>query len=385
MTLSNLLPLIIFSLFIAFAWATTIKHGSAGSINNNRFAYIDGLRGIAAVVVVVTHFWRTTPSSNGISFLFDGRANYGPIGVQIFFCITGFLFFGQIIAKKGVFSWSTFYRSRVRRILPAYLAFYALGIITVLAYGDITKASTEQIPSLADMLFFGFAGKGEGKMFASVPLDLVFGVIWTLKYEIIFYITLPFITYLVARTGIGAGLSIMFAAVGYELASTGTTFAGYFLTGGIAYILAQKTKPSTATKFLCGLCILSLIYYLITSNYQQYGVKHFIVSSSLFLLITLCKPTILESKPLRYLGEISYSIYLLHAPLLILNRVLFANILNIGTQEPQNYILVTFIGTTLIFGASAIQHKYLELPFITKSKPLSSMEEQIKTSEITIK
>lgn len=367
MTLTNLLPLIIFSLFLFFAWAVTARSSVTEISNGNRFDYIDGLRGIAAVGVVATHFWRITPSGSGVSFLFEGRANYGPLGVQIFFCITGFLFFGQMIHRRGEFSWDVFYRSRVRRIVPGYLVFYVLGVMAVIIYGDVGKASFGQLANIVDMAFMGFAGKGEGKVFAAVHLDLIFGVIWTLKYEILFYTSFPFVVYFIARVGVGAGFAIIFAIVMYELARTGETFFGYFLTGGVAYLLARKFSPPIAVRLVFGFFILFLVFYLIYSSYPSYGWERFLLASLLFLLIALCKPKILSSRPLRLLGDISYSMYLLHAPILIVNRVFFRDVVSVGHYGGGVFILVTFVGVMTVFVLSLIQYKYIELPFIRKS------------------
>lgn len=369
MSLTNLLPIFIFAFFYLFAWTATKNRAQEPQNNESRYDYIDGIRGIAAILVIATHFWRITPAAQGVSFLFEGKNNYGPLGVQIFFCITGFLFFGQMITKDMKFSWDSFYRSRIRRIIPAYCAYLILGLCAVMAYGDISKAEPAQLKNLADLAFMGFAGNGSGKIFAGVHLDIIFGVIWTLKYEALFYIAFPFIVYIVGRLSILRGFTFLFLVTIYELISTGETLCGYFLTGGLAFIIAKKRSENKYLRIaLYGVAIL-LVTNLLASNYPDFGWIRYILTSSLFIILTICRPSFLTSKPLTYLGDISYSLYLVHAPILILNRVFWAKIIELNSYDTTLYLIITFLGVLSIFTYSALQYKYIELPFLTKPQP----------------
>lgn len=368
MTITNSLPIIILALFFIFAWITTRRTNTSAQAGVGRLEYVDGLRGIASIAVVATHFWRTTPSGASVSFLFDGRANYGPLGVQIFFCITGLLFFGQMLSKKGNFSWDAFYMSRTKRILPAYASFFGLGIIAVIAYGDISKIESAHFINLLDMAFFGLLGNGGGKVFAGVYIELIFGVIWTLKYEILFYLSFPFIVFATKHTGNVISFAIMFALTAYELIKTGSTFCGYFATGGLAYIIGNKLNPSATIKYALGILCASAVYYSLSTALPPYGWKQFALSSFIFISIAICKPAFLSAKPLRHLGDISYSIYLVHAPILIMNGVLFHSLFKKGIGGPLPFAIIVFTGVFAVYTASAIQYKYIELPCMRKRK-----------------
>lgn len=368
MTLTSSVPIIVISLFILLSWIVKIRSAESDQVpaKGERFDYLDGLRGVAAVAVVVTHFWRITPSPQGVSFTFDDRLNYGSLGVQVFFCITGFLFFGQMMSRGGSFSWDNFYRSRIRRVVPAYISFLVLGVIALLLYGDIGKVKLDQVPNVIDMAFMGFAGNGAKKVFAGVTLDYIFVVIWTLRYEVLFYFVFPFIVYFIGRVGVLTGFSLLSAIVAYEIARTGGTLYGYFVVGGIAYVLFRDVNLPRIFRVLGSLLALAIAVYSVKSDYAEYGFIRFLLSSSLFLLVVSCRPVILSSAPLKYLGDISYSIYLVHAPLLIINRVVFGEIFSAGSYGAAGFFVIALSGVLSIFIVSAMQYRYVELPFLRK-------------------
>lgn len=65
-----------------------------------RYYFIDGLRGIAAICVFVGHSWRLGVKGFNLNDYSINSASFiAALGVQVFFCITGFLFFDQIIKK----------------------------------------------------------------------------------------------------------------------------------------------------------------------------------------------------------------------------------------------------------------------------------------------
>jgi peptidoglycan/LPS O-acetylase OafA/YrhL len=89
-----------------------------------RYSAIDGLRGFLALGVfvfhlIVTHRYIETgiweaPSSRFYALL-------GPVGVSVFFMITGFLFWGQMLRAKGRPAWRKLYIGRLFRIGPMYV------------------------------------------------------------------------------------------------------------------------------------------------------------------------------------------------------------------------------------------------------------------------
>ena len=89
-----------------------VKH----SLNYN--PYLDGLRGVAILLVVLFHVW-------------PDYFSFGYVGVDIFFVISGFLITQIIFTKleKNSFSFKEFYRNRIRRLFPALIILLITALI----------------------------------------------------------------------------------------------------------------------------------------------------------------------------------------------------------------------------------------------------------------
>src|SRR6266478_15429 len=144
-------------------------------------ADIDGLRGIAVLLVLAFH-------------LGTSKCSGGFIGVDVFFVISGYLIGSIILSEidRGKFSLLSFYERRVRRILPAL--FVTLAVCGMLAYEFFLPAELDQFAksflaatlSFSNILFYHQAGYFEGAA-AIKPLLHT----WSLGVEEQFYIFLP--------------------------------------------------------------------------------------------------------------------------------------------------------------------------------------------------
>lgn len=98
------------------------EHLTLPSSTRRMIPEIDGLRGIAILLVFFTHFW----PSQGSAAIFRPIAQGGWIGVDLFFVISGFLIMGILIdTKSGPGYYRNFYARRILRIFPLYYAFLA--------------------------------------------------------------------------------------------------------------------------------------------------------------------------------------------------------------------------------------------------------------------
>jgi len=145
-----------------------------GLLASSYFPSLDGLRGVAIISVIASHFGR---NESWLTFV-DGT-----IGVQIFFILSGFLITSLLLKEKvtrGRISLRNFYIRRVLRIMPvAYL--YLLVLII------LNQVFNLNIPALSFLMSFSF--------FRNIPLmnDWYTGHFWTLATEEQFYILTPFL------------------------------------------------------------------------------------------------------------------------------------------------------------------------------------------------
>ncbi len=372
MFVQQYLPLLVYTFFIALS-LIFFRGNSEDSDTSGRDVYIDGVRGLAAVSVVATHAWRLASEGSNYSFNFLLRENYGSLGVQVFFCITGFLFFSQLYSRPEGFNWNTFYRSRVRRLVPAYVASFVFGVAIIFAVGDWSAFKPAQLRHLSDMAFFGFKGNGNNLYVLGIEIDRFFSVIWTLTYEIKFYLAFPFIVWACStRRGENVALCIAIVILAYELFYTGKTFSGYFLTGALCAKYLKPLKVSDPARLAMAIIAASMVYFSLSSEFKSYGVERYFISSILFASIVVAKPRILTIRPLTVLGDISYSVYLLHAPTLMLAGYILKSMLTGSAASPLQFVLITFCAVALVFAISYASYRLIELPFLQKAKPAPS-------------
>ena len=100
--------------------------------HGNRYSSIDGLRGFLALGVFVFHLVVTHRFiETGTWEVPDSRfyVLLGPIGVSVFFMITGFLFWGKLLRTKGRPRWNALYIGRLFRIGPLYLVVVVIMLV----------------------------------------------------------------------------------------------------------------------------------------------------------------------------------------------------------------------------------------------------------------
>jgi peptidoglycan/LPS O-acetylase OafA/YrhL len=151
--------------------------------SGDRIVALDGLRGIACIIVILSHYFGEV--THGIPFLYNGWA-----GVELFFCLSGFLIGGILLDNRGSPSYfRTFYTRRAFRIFPIYYVVVSLviGASAVLAFatpiGPVYAYYTYTLNFL--LATGGVAGSNW-----LLP-------VWTLCVEEQFYILLPLFLYLI--------------------------------------------------------------------------------------------------------------------------------------------------------------------------------------------
>ena len=174
------------------------------SDGHQRLRSLDGLRGFLALAVVFHHgaiyhrhlvdgVWELPPS--------HFYTILGPIGVSLFFMVTGFLFWSRLLRQHGQPGWRRLYVDRVFRIGPLYLVAVAgLLVGVILESGLLLRASYGGLAhDIAPWLTLGLL---DGPDIAGYPgtRHLLAGVMWTLQCEWGFYFSLP-VLLLLARRG----------------------------------------------------------------------------------------------------------------------------------------------------------------------------------------
>jgi peptidoglycan/LPS O-acetylase OafA/YrhL len=294
---------------------------------------IDGLRAVAVLPVLFYHL--------GI-----GLTPGGFVGVDVFFVISGYLITGLISAEmhEGTYSITNFYVRRARRIFPALFFMCAVTALFVLLFclpSDAKRFSS----ALAAATLFGsniyfyvtadyFAAAAETR-----PLLHT----WSLAVEEQFYIFFPLILLLVRRYFGGRERLIMVAlaliSLGISIWLVRTDKAGAFyllhsrawelLLGGL---LALGVFPAIRSRVLAGalglvgLLLIAGSVLLYRENMPFPGLAALAPCIGAALLIhtgkdaSLLTAQALSMGPVRFIGLISYSLYLWHWPVAVISR-----------------------------------------------------------------
>ena len=376
-----------------------------------RFLSIDGLRGYLALGVFLHHsavwyfYLRTGQWAVPPSKLY---AQLGQSSVMLFFMITGFLFWSKLLdARTRPMSWSKLYISRVFRLTPLYaFATVCLVLASLYAAGFQFKEPLLAVAThTSQWLCFTLAGTPPINGFAETGQLL--GVGWSLRYEWLFYASLPIGALLLrisplAHFGRGAGgegvptvsprPGTMYSWLTGE--GQGVRAAGYLPLPWLLFGLAATAAiawliPGLNTMMLLGFgggIIAAHVVRIEPLRRQLVGAIWSLVAAAALLAIVRFFPSayslpvmglltlaftiiacgnslfgILHWPASRLLGEVTYSIYLLHNfALFIAFRVVFGQ--SSATLSPTAYCLVICGLSPLLVLVCYATYHWIEVP-----------------------
>ena len=322
-----------------------IRH-SASSEKQSYWAFIDGLRAIAVLSVVLYHA--------GVLWLPGGY-----VGVDIFFVISGYLIIGQIVSEKAraKFSFAEFWSRRALRILPPYLlvilACSAVAPIVLVMPGEFQAFANEVAYSalmVVNHYFLDQQGYFDRGADTKVLLHL-----WSLAVEEQFYIVAPLLIaalwglkhrlyHLTIATLFALSLWGCIALTGQQGDKNYAFFimplrAWEFIAGGaVALAVPYLVRLPRIAIEVVAISGAGAIYYAVTgfshsTPFPSYWAAIPVFGSAAIILAGMSGPnivkTILRMPPLVGIGLISYSWYLWHWPALV-----FARIYNFGEHIP---------------------------------------------------
>ncbi len=294
---------------------------------------IQGLRGISVLAVMLFHL--------GVGF--PG----GFIGVDVFFVISGFLMTGIIseeFSKRGTFSFAEFYSRRIRRIFPALLVTIllttALGYFLLLPgdYREFAESGLYAALSLGNVFFYFSTG------YFDIPAESK-GLLhtWSLGVEEQFYLIWPLVMLGLLSVGKGRRATMFWCLLGIVGAGflisvhsvlTNPKAAFYLLHARLWELAAGGLLvfvPRLGGRWLgeampgAGLGLILWSVFSLSSDMPFPGWNALPAVIGAALIIGPANTTsgaahALSFKPLTFVGQISYSLYLWHWPLIVFWR-----------------------------------------------------------------
>lgn len=349
-----------------------------------RIDFVDGIRALAALYVVLHHIWLTTypnylvdPGPLGLRWL-----AYGNIAVSVFIVVSGF---SLSIAparrdwglKDGV---KVYLQRRAWRILPTFWAALALSCIV---FGLVTPDLTGDKVSLKAIIVHGLLLQDV------INSPKPNGAFWSIAVEWQIYFLFPLFLWIIRRWGVkwlillvSCGIVLVYlSATSFEplerLLNVTPQFVALFVMGiGAAHFVKGATAPPQGRWLVLGASLLSGLFVTlcITMDIEwierQYFWIDFIAGGATACLLACLVPNprnpirrLLASGPLRSTGMYSYSIYCVHLPILWLTWHFLVT--RLTENLTWRYVWLTVIGVPVVLAGSYIFSLVFERPFLT--------------------
>jgi len=286
---------------------TVVQSGASKSGSGKFLPAIQGLRGFSAFIVFLYHVYDMSRKQSffpSVPGWIPDVMRLGQQGVMVFFMISGFLIVGSLISHANV---RRFLMDRAIRIYPVFLTIQLLSFVVG--------------PLVGYKVFHGLTPGGYFVMFwenllflpGIFDLPLVQLNAWSLSFEALFYL-IAAATYVVAfRAGrMPAWLFVSLVCVPLIWIYP----AGIFFVVGAVIYFVRPDKIYSLPKFLSLLSLATMLMVLVVFSGNRWAVFAAAIPGALaFWSVVGGKcwlSSLLKTKPLLYMGTISYSFYLWH-------------------------------------------------------------------------
>ena len=348
----------------------------------NRIDTLDGLRGFLALSVffhhtAVYHDYLQTgnwKSPNSRFYL-----HVGPAGVAVFFMITGYLFYSQLLKAGGKPDWKKLYAGRVFRILPLY--WFAV----VLVFAGVLTHCGWRLAEPAVRVLLEFVRWSMGALFAEAPVngsDFVYRitlyVTWTLRFEWFFYFSLPLLA-VAARwrwSGRLLPLFVFCAVLIHEIwtrDSAGTLICAALFAIGMGVAALRMARPSMLFQGVTASAMTAVLWVaaIAVARNMIFEPLPVLLLGGMFLLICLGTDLfgILRSRPARRLGNISFGIYLLQGAVFA-GASSFQWVRAVDLRSPLGHWAVSMMEAIALVLLATLTHAFIERPGIDLGRRL---------------
>lgn len=305
-----------------------------------RWREIDGIRGLAAILVFLVHYTALIrphlDAQAAASHIINFLGAMGHVGADLFFVISGFLMYQ--ICLKADFDFKTYLFRRMQRIYPAFLAVLVLYVITM----SIVPTTNKLLGHGVDDAWFIVANV---LLLPGIfPIAPMISPTWSLSYEALYYLTLPCAVLALGirewRPGkrVAAALVVMIAlCAGKGLGFTVHIRMSMFLAGIILYeIIASRQLPtlerpaaSRGAEFAFFSVLIATLWSFNSFRFQLghedtvadvfFAAKYFWLAMLFIGFVYLClhfksrASALANCRALQTMGYISYSFFLFHS------------------------------------------------------------------------
>ena len=345
--------------------------------------YVDGLRALAALYVVLGHAWlQSFPGqgaddvATGLTLTLMGWLNHGIFAVAFFIAISGFCLMLPILGNEGSLGSGNarrFYLRRARRILPPYYVALLISIALVAtclgrptqSLFDVSIPMTKAGIISHLLLVHNLYNKTSSNI--SLPL-------WSIAVECQIYLVFPLLIAIRRRFGMPIVLAATYlVSVTLQTIVEKTPYWGlkplYLLIFALGMYAAEVARGPKKRRFIWIGCIAAvLVIWLVRSGLATSGLTELAVGVVAMSVLIVCShwpwsliARISSIKLVAAIGIFSYSLYLIHFPLLQL--IWLYLVLPLKLSRLSTFIIMATAGTFLIVVLAYGFYYFFERPF----------------------
>ena len=303
--------------------------------------------------------------------------HFGQTGVAFFFMITGFLFASKILSGKNKeIDWLRLYVSRILRLMPLYCIAMIAMFLIVFILSDAKLNEPVRVLILEVIRWMSFTVLGGPDINGVDRTSIIMaGVTWSLPYEWCFYLLLPGFA-LINRVRVGWGCLVISVMTVILIVIKGTLLYHWLsFVGGIsaAYLVRSEYVCNILSNRMSSFVAILLVAVTVVVYPSAYGWAQISMLSGAFVVIAAGNGIfgLFTNKISRTLGEMAYSIYLLHGLLLF---IIFKFIIGFDRAKELTPTLhwISIIGLVpVLICVAYLCYKKIEHPALLKTNDLT--------------
>jgi peptidoglycan/LPS O-acetylase OafA/YrhL len=356
--------------------APRLYRAVAGEDAGGRMDSLDGLRGLLAICVVVHHGIITQAyDATGVWEAPENHFNnlLGAAAVALFFMVSAYLFWGRVSRARGPIDWTNFFRGRLYRLAPMYGFSVAILLLIVAVDSGFTLRVSPRELGIQVFHWFSFAFLKADDINGVKDTYTILSVLWSLRFEWILYCSLPLLALVWRVTGRVAPIYIGIVAISFL--GHGYSYLVFFPVGMLAIHLKAWRPDDARVDAAWGVAGIASLVILCIFYQSAVGLPQ--AALLMVAFVAALRPagvwTFLRKRVMRFLGHISYSVYLLHNMAIAVLAKWGFGVAVYATLDP-----LWLYGSTALLGVAVIvvstaTYLFIEKPFIElAAKPMSS-------------
>jgi peptidoglycan/LPS O-acetylase OafA/YrhL len=359
--------------------------------------YVEGLRAIAALIVYVNHAYAQAwnPMAGHFPPAVLSPLTYslvaGHLSVTVFIVISGFCLTLPVVAAGDRLRGGArgFFGRRARRILPPYYGALALSLVLIATLIGDRTGSLWDVPIGVDRVAVVSHLLLLQDLFGTGKINYV---LWSIAVEWHLYFLFPLLVWGARRYGIFrvvgvallVGYAMRFGLADTRVVRANPQYLGLFALGMLAAYVVRSPRPEferarrwtlwvwAAAALLLTACALSWLwgYRVATDRFHFLDLPVALMAVCLVVHAagheTSYVARVLSFRPLVFIGTFSYSLYLVHAPLL---QILWKfALVPAGASMTVMFVALMTVGLGVVLAAAHTFFRVFERPFLHSGK-----------------